>query len=182
MAFVGNRAPNRENSDEQAFLLRHAKAEWAEPGQRDFDRALAASGVEDAKALAAAMVERGLLPEKVICSSAVRARQTLDAINTVHDLSALTSYDQNLYATDAPGYLEVAAKSGFDGNLMLVGHNPMLEDVAIALAKDGDEALVDDLQMGFRTSGLAVIALDGPMADIEKLSGRLEAYLTPAGS
>ena len=46
----------------------------------------------------------------------------------------------------------------------------------------GDEALVDDLQMGFRTSGLAVIALDGPMADIEKLSGRLEAYLTPAGS
>jgi len=164
------------------FLLRHAKAEWAQPGQRDFDRALAASGIEDAKALAAAMVEHGLLPEKVICSSAVRARQTLDAINTVHDLSALTSYDQNLYATDAPGYLEVAAKSGFDGNLMLVGHNPMLEDVSIALAKDGDEALVDDLQMGFRTSGLAVIALDGPMADIEQLSGRLEAYLTPAGS
>ncbi|MBO6636803.1 MAG: histidine phosphatase family protein [Roseitalea sp.] len=164
------------------FLLRHAKAEWAEPGQRDFDRALAASGVEDAKALAAAMVEQALLPAQVICSSAARARQTLDAINTVHDFSAVTRYDQNLYATDAPGYLEVAASSGVDTDLMLVGHNPMLEDVAIALASSGDEALVDDLQMGFRTSGLAVIALDGPIADIEKLSGRLETYLTPATS
>lgn len=162
------------------FLLRHAKAEWAEPGQRDFDRALAASGVEDARALAAAMVERDLLPEKVICSSARRARQTLEAINTVRDLSAITSYDPNLYATDAPGYLEVAAKSGFDGDLMLVGHNPMLEDIAMALSSGGDEGLIDELQMGFRTAGLVVIAIDGPLSKIETQRGCLEAYLTPA--
>ncbi|WP_349364858.1 MAG: histidine phosphatase family protein [Roseitalea porphyridii] len=161
------------------FLLRHAKAEWAEPGQRDFDRALAASGIEDAKALAANMVAHDLIPGKVICSSAVRARQTLEAINTVYDLAGIASYDQNLYATDAPGYLEVAAKSGFDDGLMLIGHNPMLEDVAMALSAEGDDALVGELQMGFRTAGLAVIELDGPMSAVETQRGRLVAYLTP---
>lgn len=162
------------------FLLRHAKAEWAEPGQRDFDRALAASGVEDAKKVAAAMVERQLLPGRIICSSAVRARQTLDALNTVHDLAGIASYDSNLYATDAPGYLDVAAQSGFDGDLMLIGHNPMLEDVAMALASKGDDGLVSDLHMGFRTAGLAVIGLDRPLVEIEKAAGTLDAYLTPA--
>ena len=146
------------------FLLRHAKAEWAEPGQRDFDRALAASGVEDARKVAAAMVARNLLPAGVICSSALRARQTLDALNTVHDLSAM----------------EVAAQSGVDGDLMLIGHNPMLEDVAMALARDGDDASLSDLHMGFRTAGLAVIALDRPLTEIEKATGTLNAYLTPA--
>lgn len=162
------------------FLLRHAKAQWAEPGQRDFDRALAASGVEDAKLIAAAMVDQNLLPGKIICSSAVRARQTLEALNSVHDLSGITSFQSDLYATDAPGYLDVAAKSGFEGDLMLIGHNPMLEDVAMALAQSGDDALVSDLHMGFRTAALAVIALDQPLAAIDKATGTLDAYLTPS--
>ena len=161
------------------FLLRHAKAEWAEPGQRDFDRKLAASGTEDAKAVARAMVDRGLAPQKVICSSALRARQTLDAFNEIHDMRAIASFDQNLYATDAPGYLEVAANAGMDGDLMLIGHNPMLEDLAVALARRGDEDVLDDLQMGFRTAGLAVIAFDGPIDAIETQTGTLEAYLNP---
>ena len=162
------------------FLLRHAKAEWAQPGQRDFDRALEVSGVEDAKKIAAAMVSQGLMPTRIICSSAVRARQTLDAFNTVRDLSNIATFQSDLYATDAPGYLEVAARSGFDGDLMLIGHNPMLEDVAMALATAGDDTLLSDLNMGFRTAGLAVIALDRPIAEIDEATGTLEAYLTPA--
>ena len=162
------------------FLLRHAKAEWAEPGQRDFDRQLAPAGVDEAKAIGQAMVDNNLLPGRIICSSAARARQTLEAINTVRDLSDIASYEQSLYATDAPGYLETAALSGFDGDLMLIGHNPMLEDVAIALAKTGDEEMIDKLHMGFRTAGLVVIAIDGPLSAIESLAGRLETYLSPA--
>ena len=161
------------------FLLRHAKAEWAEPGQRDYDRQLAASGIEDAKAVANTMIKRDLLPERVICSSAARTQQTYEVLNSIHDISKITSFDRNLYATDAPGYLEVAAQSDFEGDLLLIGHNPMLEDVAVALAKQGDDTLMDDLHMGFRTSALAVIALDRPIAEIEKARGTLEAYITP---
>lgn len=164
------------------FLLRHAKAEWAEPGQRDFDRKLAPSGVSDAIAVAKAMLAQGLQPDHVICSAATRARQTYVAVNDVHDISKITAFDTNLYATDAPGYLEVAAKSGFDGDLMLIGHNPMLEDVATALAQEGDDALMNDLHMGFRTAALAVIDLGRPMAEIEKARGTLVAYITPASA
>ncbi|WP_306119357.1 MULTISPECIES: histidine phosphatase family protein [unclassified Roseitalea] len=162
------------------FLLRHAKAEWAEPGQRDFDRALSPWGVEEARAMGAAMAARGLTPQRVICSTAARARQTMDAINQAHDLSSVTEFEQNLYGTDAPGYLEVAARSGFNGDLMLVGHNPMLEDVAVALAAEGEAEAIEHLNMGFRTAGLAIIALDGPMGAVETARGRLEVYLTPA--
>ncbi len=162
------------------FLLRHAKAEWAEPGQRDYDRNLAPSGIVDAHAIGAAMRERGLNPDRIICSGAARARQTLDALLETADLDATPTFDENLYATDAPGYLEVASTSGATGDLMLVGHNPMLEDVAIALARRGDPALVDAIQLGFATAGLAVIAFDGPHAGIEHKEGTLEFYITPA--
>ena len=161
------------------FLLRHAKAQWAEPGQRDFDRALEPVGVEEARAIGAAMAARDLWPERVVCSTAARARQTLDGVNAVHDLSPVTRYSQDLYATDAPGYLEVVAGAGFDGDFMLVGHNPMLEEVALALASTGDDDAIGALRMGFRTAGLVVIGLDGPLAHVETMKGRLEAYLTP---
>ena len=161
------------------FLLRHAKAEWAEPGQRDYDRALADSGIADARAIGRAMAERGLEPDRIICSGAVRARQTLDAVIEGGGMNIPTQFDENLYATDAPGYLEVAAASGETGDLMLVGHNPMLEDVAIALAREGDPDLIDAIHLGFATAGLAVIAFDGPHDGIEKATGTLEQYLTP---
>ncbi len=161
------------------FLLRHAKAQWAEPGQRDFDRELAPAGEDEARAIGRAMAARDLWPERVVCSTAARARQTLDGVNTVHDLSAVTQYSQDLYATDAPGYLEVVARAGFDGDFMLIGHNPMLEDVALALVSAGEEGQLAALRMGFRTAGLVVIGFDGPLAHIEKMKGTLEAYLTP---
>lgn len=56
------------------FLLRHAKAKWAEPGSRDYDRALDETGKADAAKVALAMQSAGYLPELVLCSGAKRAR------------------------------------------------------------------------------------------------------------
>ena len=162
------------------FLLRHAKAEWAEPGQRDYDRVIADSGADDARAVGAMMARLGFDPAQIICSGAVRARQTLDAVMETAGFSAMPVFDENLYATDAPGYLEVAARSGETGDLMLIGHNPMLEDVAIALARHGPDELIEAIHLGFATAGLAVIAFEGPHSGIEKAQGTLEHYITPA--
>lgn len=162
------------------FLFRHGKAAWAQPGMRDFDRKLDERGVEEAEAMGKLMRKRKLVPDKVICSTAARAVETLEALNKSLNLRDVTSYEQNLYATDAPGYLEIAAATGFDGDVMLVGHNPMLEDAALALAKAGDEDALEDLQMGFRTAGLVVIRFDGPTSVFTTDTGYLEAYLTPA--
>ena len=65
------------------------------------------------------------------------------------------------------------------GSLMLVGHNPMIEDVACALAGAGDPAALRRLQGGVPVAALAVIAFDGDFAAAKPSSGRLLAFLTP---
>lgn len=147
---------------------------------KDFDRCLDEKGVKEAIAMGEAMAARGLVPQKIICSNAVRAKQTLAHVNETLRLHDKTTFTDELYATDAPGYLEIASRVTDVDDVMLVGHNPMLEDLAIGLAASGDEAAMYELQMGFRTAGLAVIAFDGPPVDFESLTGTLEAYLTPA--
>nr|WP_274384714.1 histidine phosphatase family protein [Oricola indica] len=161
------------------FLFRHGKAAWAEPGMRDFDRKLDEQGIEEATTMGRLMAARHLVPDVVICSTAARAVETLQALSTSLHLDDATRYDQNLYATDAPGYLEIAAATGSDGDVMLVGHNPMLEDAALALSREGDEAALDDLHMGFRTAALAVIRFEGNAFDFTTKTGFLETYLTP---
>lgn len=163
------------------FLLRHGKARWADPGMKDFDRVLDDKGVQEALAMGKAMLERNLIPEKIICSNAARAKQTLSYINQALGLSDKSTFTDELYATDAPGYLEIASKVTGVNDLMLVGHNPMLEDLAIGTAATGDQSDMYELQMGFRTAGLAVISFDGPPIDFESLRGKLDIYLTPAG-
>lgn len=162
------------------YLFRHGKAAWAEPGMRDFDRKLDDRGIEEARAMGTLMKARRLVPDRVICSTAARAVETLEGLNAALHLEDVTTYEQNLYATDAPGYLEIAAASDFDGDVMLVGHNPMLEDAALALARDGEDEALDALHMGFRTAGLAIIRFDGPTSAFTTDTGYLEAYLTPA--
>jgi len=147
---------------------------------RDFDRKLDERGIEEARVMGKLMKRRNLVPDRVICSTAARAVETLEGLNASLHLDDVTTYEQNLYATDAPGYLEIAAATDFDGDVMLVGHNPMLEDAALALAKEGDDEAIDALHMGFRTAGLAVIRFDGPTSVFATDTGYLEAYLTPA--
>jgi phosphohistidine phosphatase len=162
------------------FLFRHGKAAWAEPGMRDFDRKLDDRGIEEARAMGKLMKRRNLVPDRVICSTAARAVETLEGLNAALHLEGVTTYEQNLYATDAPGYLEIAGATDFDGDVMLVGHNPMLEDAALALAKDGEHEALQTLHMGFRTAGLAIIRFEGPTSAFTTDTGYLEAYLTPA--
>ncbi len=146
---------------------------------RDFDRQLDERGVEEAIAMGRLMLKRKLVPDIIFCSTAARAVQTLDAVNEALHLNDIARYDQNLYATDAPGYLEIAAAAGDAEDVMLVGHNPMLEDTAIALSKSGDDVSIDALHRGFRTAGLAVIDFEGPAASFISATGHLEAFLTP---
>lgn len=163
----------------QLLLLRHAKAAWAEPGMKDFDRLLDEAGVDEAFEIGKAMKAAGLTPETVICSAAVRARQTLEQVNRTMAMEDRTRFTPDLYASDAPGYLEIAASAGDSQSVLLVGHNPMLEDLALGLSSGGDDEAVDALQMGFRTAGLAVIDFEGPASSFEDGKGHITAFLTP---
>ena len=145
---------------------------------RDFDRPLEASGRADAEAIGKAMCRRGFIPDLTLCSTAVRARQTLEGVAAHADTGRVVFLEQ-LYSQDASGYLAAVQAHGVAGSLLVIGHNPMAEDFAVALTGSGDEGARAILGGGFPTSGLAVIAFDGSLADAVPGSGRLEAFLTP---
>jgi phosphohistidine phosphatase len=158
------------------YLLRHARARWAEPGARDYDRALDPSGHEDAARLAAAMAAAGYVPDTVLCSGARRARETWADVSTALPVADVRFVDQ-LYSADASGYLDLVRAAGTAGSLLLVGHNPMMEDLATALSRAGEEKALAAVAAGFPTCGLAVLRFASPLGEIEPDGGYLEAFL-----
>jgi phosphohistidine phosphatase len=161
------------------FLLRHAKAGWALPGVRDFDRPLEASGRADAEATGAEMRDRGYVPDLTLCSNARRCRQTLEGIAGHADTGRVLFFDK-LYTEDAAGYLSIIQEHGSAGSLLVIGHNPMTEDLAMALAGGGDGEAREMLAHGFPTCGLAAIRFEGGLAEAGPGAGYLEEFLMPA--
>jgi phosphohistidine phosphatase len=164
------------------YLLRHAKAGWAEPGMRDFDRPLTEAGRRDAAAVGTAMRASGLIPDLVLCSTARRARETWECVaGTIGPITAPPAFTDSLYSCDAAGYLSVVRKASDTlSSLLVVGHNPMIEDVAVACATEGDDTERAAQASGFPTSALAVIQFSGPLADAAPGTGSLTTFLTPA--
>jgi phosphohistidine phosphatase len=160
------------------FLLRHAKAGWALPGVRDFDRPLEASGRIDAEAIGAEMRSRGYVPDLTLCSNALRARETLEGVAGQADTGRVVFCDK-LYSEDAAGYLALIHKNADSGSVLVIGHNPMMEDLATAVSGNGDPAARAKLGAGFPTSGLAVIAFPGSLRKAAPGGGFLEAFLFP---
>ena len=162
------------------FLLRHAKAGWALPGMRDFDRPLDDTGRVDAEAMGVEMHKRGYVPDITLCSSAVRARETLHGVAGHADTGRIV-FCEKLYTEDAAGYLALIHENANSGSVLVIGHNPMMEDLATAVSKDGDRAAQALLGSGFPTSGLAVIAFPGGLGKAAPGAGYLEAFHTPPG-
>jgi phosphohistidine phosphatase len=163
------------------MLLRHARAGWANAGTRDFDRALTESGRKDARTIAEVMLRQGLLPDRVVCSSARRAEETWEELADVfQNVQFSVERTDALYGTDAVRYLKVVQEAAASRSLLLVGHNPMLEDLALALAGSGEADRLAALRRGLPTSGLVVITFEGGLADVQPGAGVLSAFLAPA--
>ena len=145
----------------------------------DFDRSLTVDGLAAARALGKCLAEQRLVPESVICSPAKRTRETWDAVAAELAKPPSVAFLDALYSADSATYLDIIRQHGGDNSTMVVGHNPMMEDLAIALSAEGDEANLAALRGGFPACGLAVIAFNAPLSNIEPSSGRLERFLVP---
>ncbi|WP_158264277.1 MULTISPECIES: SixA phosphatase family protein [Nitratireductor] len=162
------------------FLLRHAKAAWAEPGGRDYDRALTEDGRDQAVAIGAAMRAGGHVPSVVVCSPARRALETWQGVATALGYKpgqALMS--GSLYGSDPGAYLTIMRNNGDADALLIIGHNPMIEELAFAFARHGDEEARQRLARGFPTAGLAVFSFAKPLFEASAADARLDAFLTP---
>ena len=119
-------------------VMRHAKSSWAVPGASDFDRELSDRGLSDLKRVATEIEAKGLIPEKILCSSAVRTRQTLDGISPALTPAPQIEYLDKLYSGGVEDYLTAIRATTGCKSLMTVGHNPMSGSLASSLAGDGD--------------------------------------------
>jgi phosphohistidine phosphatase len=142
-------------------VLRHAKS--ARPtGTADHERPLAPRGRRDAPAAGHALAEADLLPDLALCSTAVRARQTWALAAGQWGTPPPVRHDPRLYGADAGELLAVVREvpAGV-ATLLLVGHNPGLEDLILDLAGDGLGDTLEQVRTKFPTSAVAVLAWHG---------------------
>jgi phosphohistidine phosphatase len=164
------------------LLMRHAKSSWEDPNASDFERPLTKRGTKAAPEIAHALAKKQLVPDAVLCSAAVRTRATLALMLAEWDgPPPRITYDDELYLAECDELLEhIRATPADTKRLMLVGHNPGLQVLALELVGSGDRGGIAGLATKFPTAGLAVLTFDlQTWADVKLASGRLEAFLTP---
>ncbi len=153
------------------ILFRHGKTEEREPGGNDADRPLTDRGREDSARIGAALAARGLRPDVVLVSPAIRARQTLAAAQAA---LATTPVEVRAGLYDATAE-EVAAEIDVarpdDAAVMVIGHNPSLQELAVSLLEDGGAATaeIERIAGGFPTATAAVLAVSEAGARLEAL-------------
>ncbi|MGN6548483.1 MAG: SixA phosphatase family protein [Pararhizobium sp.] len=163
----------------RVYLLRHAHSAWAMPGERDFDRGLDRRGSDEADRISLTMTVNGFCPELILCSSARRCVETCAAIEKRMKMRHDVVYTDRLYANSHDAYVDMIAERSGTGSLLLIGHNPMVEDTARSLVCKRLRAFEDPLGQGFPTCGLAVIDIDGPMSRARDGAGVLVGFLSP---
>ncbi|MBN9613927.1 MAG: histidine phosphatase family protein [Actinobacteria bacterium] len=118
----------------QLTLTRHAKSDWGDPGVEDHERPLNARGLRDAPVMAHRFAESGGQVQRLISSSAVRARSTAAVFGA--ELGVEVELDDALYLAPASRLLATAAETGAD-SVMIVAHDPGITELAALLSRGG---------------------------------------------
>lgn len=140
---------------DRIYLMRHAKSGWAAPGQRDFDRTLDDEGYDEAEIICDLAADRSYRPDIVVSSTAVRCRQTADAVRRAFPGDLEFRFIDALYNAPLDSYLEILASLHSFSSVMVIGHNPAMEEILGKLI--GIDALNETIPDGYPTAGLAVL-------------------------
>jgi phosphohistidine phosphatase len=162
------------------MLLRHAKTERAQPGERDRDRKLTKRGRSDAPLIGAYMVRHGLVPDLALVSSATRAQETWALIANCFATAPAAINEERIYNADPQRLMELLTETEAAKSLIVVGHNPGLHDLAVQLIASGDVEARERIGEGLPTSGLVVIDLAfDDWSRLHPHAGRLERFVSP---
>jgi phosphohistidine phosphatase len=161
-------------------VLRHAKSAW--PAVPDHRRPLAARGRRDAPAVGRALRDGGYLPDRVLCSTAERTRQTWDLVAGELGAAPPVEWDDRIYDASVDGLLAVLrdVPDGV-GTVLLVGHNPGVQELTLALAGDAQSDTARRVWEKFPTSAFAVLSLSGNWSDLAPGVGELVEFAVPRG-
>jgi phosphohistidine phosphatase len=167
------------------MLLRHAKTENDAPSGRDRDRRLDDRGRSDAAEIGGWIGRHPPFPDSVLVSPATRSHQTWEIVReAMKDRAPKPQVElvPELYGADPSQLLQIirAASASDPQRLMVVGHNPGMHELALALSGSGDAAGRKALADNLPTSGLAVFDFSvDDWADVAFRHGRLVMFVSP---
>ena len=147
-------------------LFRHAKSGWADPRARDFDRPLSERGERGAALMGKHILDFGQRTktqfDRVVASPAVRVTETIERASKAYGRTFPVEWDRRIYLASSATLIDLLR--GVEGDpaaVLMVGHNPGLEDVIFDLVPDdGTSPLRDEVEIKFPTATFAVLEID----------------------
>jgi len=164
----------------QLLLLRHAKSSWDDPKLPDHSRPLNARGKYAAANVGRVIRHIGILPDRVLVSSARRTLQTLEQLEPWETAPKVEVMDA-LYLASGRVILDLIHDvSPETERLLVVGHNPGLHELGLALANKETGVEEIKLQEGFPTSALAWFNFTAPWSELSERSAELTRFIVPS--
>ena len=163
-------------------LFRHAKSDWHDPRARDFDRPLNDRGRKGAAVMGRHIREHGVRWDRVIASPAIRCAETIEIASLEAAAPIAINWDRRIYLASGVTLADLLREQeGDPQSILMVGHNPGLEDLIFDLVPDdGSSPLRDVVEVKFPTASYAVLelAIDS-WADLADRCGKLVHLTRP---
>ena len=155
------------------YLIRHAKSGWNQPDTRDFERALSKRGKKDLNTIGSYLALRGIKPDVILSSCALRAQQTADILSQKINSDSKKYYLKELYLSSLEEMKEIImAQESSVKTIFLVGHNPQLHELA--------NSFIDEHINKLPTLGIVAIDFDiSDWSEIEDEKGKLDFFIFP---
>ncbi|WP_288649346.1 histidine phosphatase family protein [uncultured Bifidobacterium sp.] len=162
------------------LVMRHAKTEPFSGNGSDAGRELTDKGRKQAKAVAKGLDAFKMVPDRIACSSATRARQTCDRLLKVFGDDPKVDYRQSLYEGGVQSVFdELAQTKDKHHTLLILGHEPTVSIACQWLASaESDPTLLDLLNLGMSPASIAMFGSNEPFNQWQLHSGELIALLT----
>jgi phosphohistidine phosphatase len=166
-------ARNHSMEQRQLIVMRHATAN---PGDgRDHARTLTAQGQDEARRVGLALRAHGPIPDRTLCSSAIRCRETLQALSAGLGTTSAVDFEDSLYNASPESLLHGLAGVIDERRVLLLAHNPGVHMLALDLAR-GDEASITRLRAGFAPATIACFEISGQWSLLSSGSARLTRF------
>ncbi len=162
-------------------LLRHAKSSWDDPVERDFDRPLNGRGHRAARRMGEWLLAEGLAFDRITASPALRIRQTIEGLEAGLGHRLPIEQDKRIYMASAATLFDLVRECPEPvGHLLLIGHNPGLEDLLLIATEGDGSPLRAEAELKYPTATFATIEIPcDRWADLPEGGAKLTRFIRP---
>jgi phosphohistidine phosphatase len=165
------------------ILLRHAKSAWPDDVP-DHKRPLAPRGRRDAPAAGLWLRKTDHVPDRVLCSTAVRARETWQLAEEKLGAHPQTAFEDGVYGASSAQLLALANQTSADvRTLLIVGHDPAMRGLTLDLASeqpgDAEAEALGRVRTKYPTAAIAVLSFSGDWAELSLGQAQLAEFVVP---